>query len=92
MHILTAAYAQVLAAPAVTETTPPGSANFLSGAGWVKWLTGLACVVGLLVVAATMALQHRRGTSGEHGAALGCVAVASIISGVASGLVTALGA
>lgn len=95
MYLIAALYAlagDVLAAPAIQETTPPGSAGFLSLAGWIKWGCGLACVVGLLAVAAAMAIQHRRGSSGEHGAALGWVAAGSIISGVASTIVTSLGA
>lgn len=82
----------VLAAPDVGSTPPPGSDKFLTLGGYVRWGAGLACVVGLLIVAGTMAFQHRRGSGGEHGAALGWVAGASILCGVASGLVTALGA
>lgn len=95
MQLLTALNAlavDVLAAPAPDSVAPPGSDRFLMIGGWVKWGAGLACVIGLLAVAATMAIQHRRGTTGEHGAALGAVAVGSVIAGVASGLVTALGA
>jgi len=82
----------VLAAPTFTDTPPPGSDHFLTMGGWVKWGGGFACVVGLIIVAATMAIQHRRGSGGEHGAALGWVALASVLCGVASGLVTGLGA
>jgi hypothetical protein len=82
----------VLAAPDPGSGAPPGSDKFLTAAGWVKWGAGLACVVGLLGVAIGMAIAHRRGSQGEHAGAFGMVAIASVICGVAAGLVTALGA
>lgn len=82
----------VLAAVDPGSNQPPGGDKFLTAASWVKWGCGLACVVGLVVVGATMAIQHRRGTTGEHAGALGAVAAGSILVGVAAGVVTALGA
>lgn len=82
----------VLAAVDPGSNQPPGGDKFLTAASWVKWGCGLACVVGLVVVGATMAIQHRRGTSGEHGSALFSVAIGSVICGAAAALVTALGA
>ncbi len=89
---LSALVVDVLAAPDPGSVAPPGADRFLTIGGWVKWGAGLACVIGLTIVAATMAIQHRRGPGGEHGTALAAVAVASVLAGVASGLVTALGA
>lgn len=82
----------VLAAADPGSVAPPGGDKFLTAAGYVKWATGIACVVGLLVCAITMALSHRRGSGGEHGSAVAWVLGASVLSGVAAALVTAMGA
>ena len=83
----------VLAAPDFGPgIVPPGGNYFLTIGGWIKWGGGFACAAGLIFVAATMAIQHRRGSGGEHGAALGWVAGASVLTGVSSAVVTALGA
>lgn len=95
MRILTtlqALYGDIVAAPTITETTPPGSANFLTAAGWVRWGGGLLCVVGLIAAGVMMAVSHRRGSGGEHGSAVGYVAAGSILVGIASQVVTGLGA
>lgn len=82
----------VLAAPDPGSNQPPGGDKITLAASWIKWGCALACVVGLAAVGATMAIQHRRGTSGEHGSALFSVAIGSVICGAAAALVTALGA
>lgn len=82
----------IQAADDFKSTPPNGSDKILLLGGWVKWGGGIACVIGLIAVFGAMALQHRRGSGGEHGAAFGWVALASIGMGVASGIVTALGA
>lgn len=94
MHTILAAThaAAVLAAPDPgAGTPPPGSANMLTVLGWVKWIAAGLAVAGLLVVGAMMAISHRRGTGGEHGAAFawvlgGCITIAS-----AAAIVTAMG-
>jgi hypothetical protein len=93
MHILTALRTvAILAAPDIPATQPPGGDKIALVAQWIKWGGGLGCVVGLIVVGVMMAIQHRRGTSGEHGAALFSVAIGSVVVGSAAALVTALGA
>lgn len=94
MNILAALHTSitVIAAPDSPAIAPPGSAQAITVLGYIKWGTGLACVVGLLIVAVAMALSHRRGSGGDHGSALGFVAGASVLAGVASAFVTALGA
>lgn len=83
---------QVLAAvpdPGTGEA-PPGSEGFLIILRWVAWLVFALCVLGVLITAATMALQNRRGEGGEHASRLGWVLGACILAGSASGLVGAL--
>lgn len=93
MHLLAQLHALViLAAPDPGSNQPPGGDKFTLAASWIKWAGGLGCVVGLIVVGVTMAVQHRRGTSGEHAGALFSVAAGSIVVGAAAALVTALGA
>lgn len=89
---LNALATDVLAVGDPGSIIPPGGDKFTMMAGWVKWAAGLACFVGLCIVVATMAIQHRRGSGGEHGAAVGWVAGASILLGVGAGMLTALGA
>lgn len=94
MHILAALHtvAYIVAAPDPGSNQPPGGDKITLLASWVKWGGGLGCVVGLIAVGVMMAIQHRRGTSGEHGSALFSVAIGSIVVGSAAALVTALGA
>lgn len=82
----------VLAAADPGSNQPPGGDKILLLGSWVKWIGGICCVVGLIAVAATMAIQHRRGTNGEHAGALASVAGGSILLGSAAAIVTAMGA
>jgi len=71
-------------------TAPPGSAGFISIMGWAKWIALGLCVLGLIVAGAIMAVSHRRGEGGEHGARIGyALAGVAVIAGAFS-LVTAL--
>jgi hypothetical protein len=58
--------------------------------GWIKYLGLAACVAGLFLVAAKMAISHRTGAGGEHIAGLGYVAGALVIIGGASSIVSFL--
>lgn len=69
---------------------PPGSGGFISIMGWAKWIALGLCVIGLIIAGAIMAVSHRRGEGGEHGARIGyALAGVAVIAGAFS-LVTAL--
>ncbi|MEV0732377.1 hypothetical protein [Polymorphospora sp. NPDC050346] len=69
---------------------PPGvEGNVLLILQWIAWLATAACVGGLIVTAARMAIAHRRGDD-THIGQLGWIAGACILLGSASGLVGAL--
>ncbi|GAB2718005.1 hypothetical protein [Kitasatospora kifunensis] len=70
-----------------TGAAPPGFDKLQTIVGWVAWGVTLACVVGILVSAGKMALNHRRGEAGEHATGLAWVLGASILVGVASSIV-----
>jgi peptidoglycan/LPS O-acetylase OafA/YrhL len=83
-HILAAA----LQVPNVgTGTTPPFGDDLLTILKWIAWIATAACVLGILMVAATMAIRHQRGEGGQHLAGLGWVLLACILIGTASALV-----
>lgn len=53
----------------------------------VGWTATSACVVGIAIVAAMMALSHHRGTGSEHFASLGRVLGACILIATAGPIV-----
>jgi len=83
------------------ETPPavpnPGSGEAPPGVGdkvlkllkWVAYLASAACVAGLIVTAARMAIAHRRGDD-TNVSQLGWVLGACVLIGSASGIVGAL--
>ena len=76
-----------------TPTAPPGSEEFLKVLSWGSWGVSIACIAGVLIVAATMAVKHHRGEGGgEHLGKLGWVLLATVLGATAGPLVTALGA
>jgi hypothetical protein len=76
--------------PAFTPTQPPNTESLATLFGWLKW-GGLAmCIAGVIITGATMAVAHRNGRGGEHGAALGYVCGGAVLIGAASGLIGAL--
>ena len=73
-------------------TAPPGSEGILKILRWAAWLATGACVLGLLIAGAGMAMAasgHGRGGS-EHATRLGWVCGGCIVIGAASGIVAAL--
>ncbi len=83
-HILAA----VLGVPSVgTGTTPPFGPDLLTILQWIAWVATSACVLGVLMVAATMAIRHQRGEGGQHIAGLGWVLAGCILIGTATALV-----
>jgi hypothetical protein len=70
---------------------PPGFDKFLTVLKWCAAVSLGMCVLGFLVTAATIAVQHRTGTGmGDHGSRVGAVMAACILIGSASAIVTAL--
>jgi hypothetical protein len=71
---------------------PPGSAKIVTILQYLFWGVSGACVAGVLMVAAKMAMATRGGShgGGEHAASLGWVLVATVVAGSASGLIGAL--
>lgn len=91
-----AQHADILAEPA-PNVPDPGSGEAPAGIkdkvelilGWVAWLATAACVGGLILTGAKMAIAHRRGDD-TNVSQLGWVFAACIIIGGASGIVGAL--
>lgn len=69
---------------------PPGSEGLLRILRWAAFVALVACVLGVIVCGALMALQHQRGGGGEHANRLGMVMAGAIIIGSASALITAV--
>jgi hypothetical protein len=69
---------------------PPGGDKFLTMLQWASWLALGICVLGVIIVGATMAVQHRHGQGGEHAARLGWVLAGCVLVGSAAALVSAL--
>jgi peptidoglycan/LPS O-acetylase OafA/YrhL len=53
----------------------------------VAWTATSACVVGVAIVAAMMAVSHHRGMGGQHFASLGYVMAACVLIGTAGPIV-----
>ncbi len=71
-------------APNPTYVQPPGTAGLTTILGYGAWTVAFLCTVGILLVAGSMAVKHRRGEGGESLAALGWVLGACVL-GAASG-------
>ena len=70
---------------------PPGFDKFVTLLKWAAAISLGACVLGFLICAGTIALQHRTGGGvGDHGGRVGAVMAACILIGSASAIVTAL--
>jgi hypothetical protein len=69
---------------------PPGSAKLLLLLQWVAYVGYAVCVMGVIVAAAGMAVQHRHGTAGENGSRLGWVLAGALLIGAAAALVQKL--
>lgn len=92
-QLVTAANHLVAATPTPGNPSLPGNAEQAINTvlGWLKYIGLAACVAGLFLVAARMAVSHRQGGGGEHMAGLAYVAGALIIIGAAAAIIGALG-
>jgi hypothetical protein len=92
MQALTHVAAAVAEVPDPGNGVPPSkeiSEKILMLLQWVAYFATAACVAGILVTAARMAIAHRRGDD-TNVAALGWVLGACVLIGAASGIVSAL--
>lgn len=70
---------------------PPGVSDKTDTViGWAKWGCFTICIIGLVLVAAKLAVNNRRGEGEDHGKSLGAVMAASILCGAAGSLIAAL--
>ena len=90
VSVLMATPAQA-AAPTPGQEQPPGTEGLSTMLGWGGWLVSFVCVAGILIVAAMMALKHRRGEGGgEAMGALGWVLGACVLGSAAGPIASAL--
>ncbi|MFE1400359.1 hypothetical protein ACFW53_20700 [Nocardiopsis dassonvillei] len=71
-------------------TAPPGFEGFITIMQWIKWGSLGICVIALMVGAATMAINARRGEGGEHLGKLGIILAAVVVIAAAVSLVSTL--
>jgi len=76
--------------PTPTGEQPPGTGGLTTVLNWTFWGVTFLCVVGVLMVAGTMAVAHRRGEGGEHLAKLGWVMGACVLGAAGAQLVNTL--
>lgn len=71
----------------VTGTQPPGTEGVMTLLGYVLWGVTIAGVLGVMICAGKMNINHRRGEAAEAAGALGWVMAGCILAGSASALV-----
>ena len=77
-------------APQPGNTQPPGTAGLLTMLSWASWIVSFLCVVGVLLVAGTMAVRHHRGEGGESLGRLGWVLGACVLGSGSGAIAGAL--
>ena len=77
-------------APQPGNAQPPGTAGLLTMLSWASWIVSFLCVVGVLLVAGTMAVRHHRGEGGESLGRLGWVLGACVLGSGAGAIAGAL--
>ena len=66
---------------------PPGSDGLTTVIKWAAWIVFGLAVLGVLITAGAMVINHQRGQGGQHLAALGWVCGGSVVAASASGIV-----
>jgi len=74
----------------VDPTQPPGTEQVQTIINWIGWGVMTLGIVGILIVAAKMMINNRRGEGGENAAGLGWVFGGLILASAAGALVGAL--
>ena len=69
---------------------PPGTSNVTTVLGWAKWVCFFLCSVGVIGVAARLAISNRRGEIEDHAKGLAAVLFAAILCGIGGSLIAAL--
>lgn len=69
---------------------PPGSEGILTMLRWVFWIGMVACVGGLIMAGAAMAISIQRGEGGDHLKRFAMVGAGAIVIGAASALISGL--
>jgi len=77
-------------APQPGNTQPPGTAGLLTMLSWASWIVSFLCVVGVLLVAGTMAVRHHRGEGSESLGRLGWVLGACVLGSGSGAIAGAL--
>jgi len=77
--------ASVLPDPDATQ--PPGTSAVDDIMGWLKWVCLVACIAGIMIAGALMAIQSRRGEGGEHAGKIAWALGAAILITGATSLV-----
>lgn len=89
--LLTSAFATVVAnVPNPSGEQPPGMGGINTLLDWAFWLGLAACVAGLIVGGAMMAIQSRRGEGSQHAGSIAMACVGALVIGAAGMLVGAL--
>src|SRR4051794_17982699 len=98
-HLNLAVLQLLAAAPTATPSgiidpgrgaAPPGAEKLTTLLQWAAYVGYAVAVLGVIIAAATMAIQHRHGTAGDNGARLGWVLAGALLIGSASALVGAM--
>ena len=58
--------------------------------GWAKWVCFFLCSVGVVGVAAKLAINNRRGEIEDHAKGLAAILCAAILCGIGGSLIAAL--
>lgn len=70
---------------------PPGVATKTNTIiGWAKWGCFAVCILGLVFVAAKLAISNKRGEGEDHAKSLAAVMAGAILCGAAGALIQAL--
>ena len=71
----------LLQIPDPAPAAPPGTEGVTTVLNWASWIVAVLCGLGVLIVAGTMAVQHRRGEGFQAAGKLGWVLGACVLLG-----------
>jgi len=89
--LMTAQTALATTVPSITETAPPGAAEFEKFLGYGMWAAAAACFAGVLAYVAQMVTAHTFGRSAvEHNGKLAACLGGAVLLGIAGSLLNGL--